>query len=55
MKFELTESIRPVTYTVNSSDPSKVSVQLHKNNPYLLVSAVGFGDMVFQLFQEGGQ
>jgi cyclophilin family peptidyl-prolyl cis-trans isomerase len=42
----------PLSCTVNSSDPSKVSVQLHKDNPYLLVSVAGFGDMVFQLFQD---
>jgi cyclophilin family peptidyl-prolyl cis-trans isomerase len=42
----------PLTYSVSSSNSQQISVQLHQNNPYLLISVAGFGDMTFQLFQD---
>ncbi len=42
----------PLTITVTSSNPSVLSAQVLTNNPSLRISTAGFGDMVFELFED---
>ena len=41
----------PLTYTVQSSSPG-VEVSVRTGHPFLRISVTGFGDMVFQLFDD---
>lgn len=41
----------PINYTATSSNP-QVQVTVRSNHPYLKISVAGYGDMVFQLFND---
>jgi uncharacterized repeat protein (TIGR01451 family) len=41
----------PINYTVTSSN-SQVQVSVRSSHPYLKISVAGYGDMVFQLFND---
>ncbi|GIW92177.1 MAG: hypothetical protein KatS3mg110_0218 [Pirellulaceae bacterium] len=42
----------PLTITAQSDNPSVVQVSVSQNNPSVRMTVAGFGDMVFQLFQD---